>query len=133
MPIERSYEIFYLLAMFVLHVAVYEIITYGLSDVPYSNLETKLFGNLHSCRTLCVELKYLCVELKYLCVELKYLDHNSQTIIEVVQQFSRNLTVCVFHSTWKKLEKEAKFWEKEKLVLSRCSTMKTVRFWEYYL
>ena len=50
-------------------------------------METKLCGNLPSCRRLFVELEHL--------------DRNPQSILELFEQFSRKLTICVFHATWK--------------------------------
>ena len=52
-----------------------------------SKIETKLCGNLWSCSTFFIELEYL--------------DQNPQTILELVEEFSRKL-IIYFHSTWKR-------------------------------
>ena len=53
-----------------------------------------------------------------LFVELEYLGiYNQQTGLELVEQFSRKLTMC-FPLRMEKLEKEIKVWENNKLVLS---------------
>ena len=38
-------------------------------------------------------------------VEIEHLVHNPQTIIELIEPFSRKLTICVFHFAWEKVEK----------------------------
>ena len=57
-------------------------------------------GNLYLCRTHFVELDHL--------------DHNRQTILELAEEFSRKMTMCVFHSSWKNLKKKH-FLGKDKL------------------
>ena len=58
-------------------------------------MDTKLCGNPRSCRMPFVKLEYL--------------DHNPQTILELVEQFSRKLTIIMcFPLHLKKLENEAK-------------------------
>ena len=44
-------------------------------------METKLLSNLHSCSTFFAELEYLA--------------HNTQTILDLLEQFWRNLTIYV--------------------------------------
>ena len=56
----------------------------------------KVYDNLRSCRTL-------------FFVELEYPDHNPQTILELVEQFSIKRTICVFPLNQENVGKEAKF------------------------
>ena len=73
-------------------------------------MDTKLCDNLHSCHTL-----------------FEYLDRNSQkTNLQLVEQFSRKLTIPVFHSTWKRWEKEAKFGERIICIISHTINWKSV-------
>ena len=67
-------------------------------------MESKLCVNLQSCRKLFVELEYL--------------DHNPQTILEPVEQFSTKLITCVFHLT-------SKSWNLEELEPRRAGTSKS--------
>ena len=66
-------------------------------QISTCTIETKFCGNLHLCETLFVKLDYL--------------DHNSQTIVKLVEQISRKLTICVFNSTCKKWKREKIFWK----------------------
>ena len=64
-------------------------------------MQTKLCGILHLCCKLFVELEHI--------------NHNPQTNLESVEQFSRKLTICVFNSTWKIWKKKQNFGEKDNM------------------
>ena len=59
-----------------------------------------------------------------LFVEPLYIDQNPQTILELVEQFSRKLTICVFHSTCKSWKRNQNFGEKDKILLSTTHRIK---------